>query len=114
MDESELEVALRNAGIDVQTVESVDPVVLSYVTAHPGADVDHTEMGRALNGFLDLAEAGRWNPTRVEATVLRFEGEPMDTWHAEADWFDGLLDYRLTETEFSTRVLETLDGGADA
>jgi hypothetical protein len=46
--------------------------------------------------------------------VLRFEGEPMDTWHAEADWFDGLLDYRLTETEFSTRVLETLDEGADA
>jgi hypothetical protein len=114
MDEAELEAALRNAGIDVYDVESVAPVELSYVTAHPGMDVNHMEMGRALNAFLDLAAADRWDPVRVEATVLRFEDDPMDTWHAEADWFEGLLDYRLSETEFSTRVLETLgDGDSD-
>lgn len=114
MDEAELEEALRNAGIDVYAVQSVAPVELSYVTAHPAMDVNHMEMGRALNAFIDLAEAGEWDPTRVEATVLRFEDDPIDTWCAEADWFEGLLDYRLTETEFSTRVLETLDESEDA
>lgn len=70
-------------------------------------------MGRALDAFRDIAEAGRWEPTRVEATVLRFEEDPMDRWHVEAEWFERLLDYRLSETEFSTRVPGTLDGVGD-
>jgi hypothetical protein len=114
MDGSELETRLRNAGIDVYDVESVDPLALSYITAHPGAQVDHSEMGRLLNELLDLARADEWEPTRVEVTVLRFEDEVMGTWHADPAWFEGLLEYRLSETEFSTRVLETLDGESEA
>ncbi|MFB6101145.1 MAG: hypothetical protein ABEJ73_01095 [Haloplanus sp.] len=113
MDESDLEDELRSAGIDIHEVESVDPVELSYVTAHPGMDVNHTEMGRALNAFIDLAEENEWEPTRVEATVLRFEDDVMNTWYAEKDWFEGLLEYRLSETEFSTHVLETLEEDDD-
>jgi hypothetical protein len=114
MDGCELETRLRNAGIDVAAVESVDPVELSYVTAYPGADVNHMEMGRLLNELLDLAREDDWEPTSVEATVLRFEDDVMNTWHADAEWFEQLLQYRLSETEFSARVLETLEGDAEA
>jgi hypothetical protein len=113
MDESELETELRNFGIDIHEVEGVDPVELSYITSLPGDEVDHTEMGTALNGLLDMAREGKWDPTRVEATVLRFEDEVMNTWYAKAEWFEGLLEYRLSETEFSTKVLETLDEDLD-
>ncbi|MFB6194607.1 MAG: hypothetical protein ABEI80_00410 [Haloplanus sp.] len=113
MDESELEEALRNSGIDIYDVDNVDPVELSYITAHPGMDVNHMEMGRALNAFIDMAEDDEWEPTRVEATVLRFEDDVMNTWYAKAEWFEGLLEYRLSETEFSTRVLETLEEDLD-
>jgi hypothetical protein len=109
MDESELESELRKFGIDIHDVTAVDPVELSYITSLPGDEVDHMEMGKALNALLDLAREDKWEPTRVEATVLRFEDEVMNTWYAEAEWFEGLLEYRLSETEFSTKVLETLD-----
>jgi hypothetical protein len=109
MDASELETELRNFGIDIHEIERIDPVELSYITSLPGEEVDHMEMGTALNGLLDLAREDRWEPTRVEATVLRFEDDVLNTWYAEAEWFEGLLNYRLSETEFSTKVLETLD-----
>jgi hypothetical protein len=108
MDAAELETELRNFGIDVHDVDAVDPVELSYITAYPGEEVNHMEMGTVLNAFIDLDEADRWDPKRVDATVLRFEDEVLNTWYAKAEWFEGLRDYRLSETEFSTRVLETL------
>jgi len=109
MDESDLEAELRKFGIDVHDVEAVDPVELSYLTAYPGEEVNHMEMGQMLNGLLDLARDGEWEPTRIEATVLRFEDEVMNRWYAETEWFEDLLQYRISETEFSTNVLETLD-----
>ena len=109
MDESELEEELRNFGVDVHDIEDVDPVELSYITAYPGEEVNHMEMGKVLNAFIDLEEESEWEPRRVEATVLRFEDEVMNTWYAKQEWFDGLRNYRISETEFSTRVLETLE-----
>ncbi|WP_251328683.1 hypothetical protein [Haloplanus pelagicus] len=113
MDESELEEELRNSGIDVYDVDALSPVELSYVTAYPGEEVNHMEMGRLLNALLDLAREDEWDPKRVEATVLRFEDEVMNRWYAKAEWFEGLLQYRISETEFSTNVLETLDEDLD-
>ena len=109
MDESELEEELRNFGVDVHDIGDVDPVELSYITAYPGEEVNHMEMGKVLNAFIDLEEGSEWEPSRVEATVLRFEDEVMNTWYAEEEWFEGLRNYRISETEFSTRVLETLE-----
>ena len=97
MDESELEEELRNFGVDVHDIGAVDPVELSYITAYPGEEVNHMET------------ESEWEPSRVEATVLRFEDEVMNTWYAKAEWFEGLRDYRISETEFSTRVLGTLE-----
>ncbi|MFB6108445.1 MAG: hypothetical protein ABEJ82_06355 [Haloplanus sp.] len=109
MDESDLEAALRNYGIDVQSLDAGDPVEFAYLTAHPGLKADHSEMGRALNAFIDLAKEDEWEPNRVEATVLRSDDDVLDTWHADPEWFVDLNAYKISETEFSTRVLDTLD-----
>jgi hypothetical protein len=112
-----LEAELRSNGISVEQVDRSETVELVYMTAFPGPTVHHMEMGRALNVFIDLAEAGEWDPTPVEATVVRTEDDVQGTWRAEAEWFEGLLDYRLSEEDFSERVLSTLSEpatGADS
>jgi hypothetical protein len=111
-----VEAELRSSGISVERVDRGETVELVYMTAFPGPTVHHMEMGRALNVFIDLAEDGRWEPKPVEATVVRSEDDVQGTWRAEPEWFEGLLDYRLSEEDFSERVLATLsepDTGAD-
>jgi len=103
-----IEAELRSNAISVEWVDLGDPIELTYTTAFPGASVNHGEIGRALNTFIDMFEAGT-EPRRVEGTVLRSESDVQGTWHAEAEWFEALADYRISETEFSTRVLETLE-----
>jgi len=103
-----IEPTLRSYGISVESIDDGDPLELTYMTAFPGREVHHHEMGRALNALIDRAEAGEWDPVRVEATVIRSPGDPLGTWRAEAEWFEALGEYELSETEFSTRVIETL------
>lgn len=103
-----LEDELRSNGIDVEEVSPGDPVELTYMTAFPGDRVHHKEMGRALNTFIDRHEDGRWDPVRVEATVVRAPDDVQGTWHAEPEWFEDLAEYRIGEEEFSARVLDTL------
>jgi hypothetical protein len=103
-----LEAELRSNGISVERIDRGETVTLVYMTAFPGPTVHHMEMGRALNVFIDLAEAGNWEPKPVEATVIRAEEDVQGTWRAEPEWFEGLLDYRLSEEDFSERVLATL------
>lgn len=104
-----LEAELRSNGISVESISSGDVVDVEYLTAFPGNHVNHQEMGRALNTFLDLLEADRWEPTRVEATVLRSDDDVQGTWHAAPEWFDALASYRISEEDFSERVLDTLE-----
>jgi len=113
---TEVEPTLRSYGISVESVGEGDPLDLTYMTAFPGREVHHGEIGRALNALIDRAEADAWDPVRVEATVVRSPGDVLGTWHAEATWFEALIAYEISETEFSTRVLETLthaDGEPD-
>ncbi len=107
-----LEGELRSNGINVESIDRGSTVELTYMTAFPGEQVTHREMGRVLNTFIDLAEADDWEPTRVEATVVRAPGDVQGTWHAEPEWFEQLLSYQISETEFSTKVLETIDEAA--
>jgi hypothetical protein len=109
-----IEGELRSNGINVEELELDSTVQLTYMTSFPGEEVAHREMGRVLNTFIDLAEDDDWEPSRLEATVVRTPGDVQGSWHAEPEWFEGLLSYRLSETEFSTRVLETLDEESDA
>jgi hypothetical protein len=107
-----LEGDLRSNGISVEALSTGDPVELTYLTSFPGTEVNHQEMGRACNTFIDRAEAGDWSPCRVEVTVVRSDDDVLGTWHIDPEWITGLLDYRLSEEEFSARVLDTL-GHAD-
>lgn len=99
---------LRSYGVSVESIDEGDPLDLTYMTAFPGREVHRREVGRALNALIDRAEAGAWEPVRVKATVVRAPGDPLGTWAVEPDWFESLLADELTETAFSTRVLETL------
>lgn len=108
-----LEAELRANGISVERVEGGAPVELTYMTAFPGEEVHHGEIGRALTVFIELARDGEWDPARVEATVIRHEDDVQGTWHAEPAWFEGLLADELTETDFSGRVLGTLSHPED-
>jgi hypothetical protein len=108
-----VEPALRSYGISVEAIDGGDPLELTYMTAFPGREVHHPEIGRALNALIDRADADEWDPVRVEATVVRSPGDVLGTWHAEAEWFEALASYEISETEFSTRVLETLSHDDD-
>ena len=119
---ADVEPALRSYGVSVESIDGTDPLDLTYMTAFPGREIHHGEIGRALNALIDRAEADEWEPVRVEGTVIRSPGDVLGTWHAEADWFEALNSYEISETEFSGRVLETVShetgdapaGAADA
>ena len=103
-----LEGELRSNGISVESVSEGETVELTYLTAFPGAEVSHREVGRACNVFIDQADDGDWKPRPVEATVVRADDDVQGTWRVDPEWVTGLLEYRLSETEFSTRVVNTV------
>jgi len=103
-----LEARLRADGLSVESLSEGDPLEVTYMTAFPGGSLNEREAGRACVALLDAAEDGEWEPTRVEATVVRSPGDVLGTWHADPEWFEALLADELTETEFSTRVVETI------
>lgn len=103
-----LEAELRTNGISVESCEGGEPVELTYMTAFPGREVDRGEIGRVCNTFIDLLASDRWEPARVDATVVRTPGDLLASWHAEPDWFRGVEAGDLSEVEFSTRVVETI------
>jgi hypothetical protein len=107
-----LEGELRSNGISVEEIDRGETLDVAYLTAFPGTHVNHQEMGRACNTFIDLAEADDWSPRRVDVTVLRSDDDVLGTWHIEPEWIEGLIEYRLSEEDFSERVLDTLDDEA--
>ncbi|WP_152042698.1 hypothetical protein [Salinigranum salinum] len=104
-----LEGELRSNAISVESISRGETIDIAYLTAFPGTRVDHQEMGRACNTFIDLAEDDDWSPRRVDVTVLRSDDDVLGTWHIEPEWITGLVEYRLSEEDFSERVLDTLD-----
>ncbi|QLG26150.1 hypothetical protein HUG10_00730 [Halorarum halophilum] len=103
------EAALRSNGISVESLSRGDTLALTYLTAFPGASVNHQEMGRACNTFIELTEEGAWDPVPVEATVVRAPGDVQGRWRLDPDWIRDLGAYRISEEEFSARVLDTLE-----
>lgn len=88
-----------------------DAIVIEYESTSAGQTdgVPHDDIGRVINRYRDMAEAS----TRIEATVVDLEGDPIGTWYVEADWLDALADDRLSELQFSQRVLETIEHDVD-
>lgn len=104
-----IEAELRSNAISVEELDVGETVSLAYLTAFPGGAVDHGEMGRACNTFIDLADEGEWEPVAVEATVLRADDDVLGEWSIRPEWIRALNAYELSETDFSERVLDTLE-----
>jgi hypothetical protein len=81
---------------------------LTYETVAEAPVVTSQEVGAVVRTLLAIADEREWTPGRLEVASKTTEGEPRGYWHVEADWFDA-LGLELTETEFSQRVLRTID-----
>lgn len=108
-DSTGLEEELRANGIDVESLAEDGVVTVTYTTAFPGERVHRREMGRACRTFLALARGGEWEPIRVEATVERSPGDVQGRWYVEPAWIRGWVDYRLSDEEFTARVVGALE-----
>ncbi|WP_096390094.1 hypothetical protein [Halopenitus persicus] len=109
MDADALADELRSYGVSVESIAVEEGTVgVTYLTAFPGETVPKREVGRACNALIDLADEGRWEPQPVEATVVRAPGDVLGWWSLDPAWIDRIVADDLTETEFSTRVVETI------
>ncbi len=107
---SGVEGELRSYGISVETLEQTDDrLEFDYITAFPGDSINHREMGRACNALIELAAEDDWTARAVEATVLRADEDVMGSWRLDPEWIDSLLADELTETAFSTRVIDSVE-----
>lgn len=104
-----VEAALRSNAISVESLSRGDVLDVTYLTAFPGASVNHGEMGRVCNTLIDLADDGAWDPVPVEATVIRAPEDVQGYWRLDPEWIEALSAYRISEEEFSARVLDTLE-----
>jgi hypothetical protein len=85
-----------------------DGMALAYETVAETPVVTSQEVGAVVRTLLAVADEREWTPGRLEVASKTTDGEPRGYWHVEADWFDA-LGTDLTETEFSQRVLRTID-----
>ncbi|KAB1187892.1 MULTISPECIES: hypothetical protein [Haloferax] len=103
-----VEEALRGNGISVESLSIDDHVSMTYLTAFPDVEPDHGEVGRAVTAFLELANDEALEPTTVDATILRSEGDVQATWRLEADWIRAYNRYEIDDVELSERVLDSI------
>ena len=105
-----LEHRLMSHGVYVTAFESTDGgYALEYESLYAEEGViPHREVGRVINVFLDLHDDD-WSGVDIEAVVTDLEGEPQGDWRVDADWFAALNAGSLSETDFSAKVIATLE-----
>ncbi|RXK46354.1 hypothetical protein [Halorientalis pallida] len=105
-----IENRLVSHGIYVTDFERGDPLEITYETVHAGESgtVPDRDIGRLCNVLREFRAEG-WEPVDLRAVVTDLEGERLGSWAAEAAWFRRLGRDEITETEFSQRVLETVE-----
>lgn len=106
-----LESRLMSHGIYVTEFEATEGgYTLEYESLYADEGViPHREVGRVINVFLDL-HPDDWSGADIDAVVTNLEGEPEGSWRVEADWVAAMTDGELSETDFSQRVIATLEG----
>ncbi|WP_336000680.1 hypothetical protein [Halorientalis halophila] len=109
-----IENRLVSHGLYVTDLERGEEALeVTYETVHVDADaeapgVPDRDIGRLCNVLREFREEG-WDPVDLRAVATTLEGERLGTWRAEAAWFRELGRDDITETEFSQRVLETVE-----
>ena len=107
LDDDQLEARLMSHGVYVTEVErGSEAVELEYESIAAKRGIPHGEIGRITNVFRDLLGG---SSTGIEATVSNLDGEVQGRWTVEAEWLDELRENEVSETEFSGRVLETIE-----
>ena len=118
LDTEQFEARLTSHGVYVSSVEqdrgrdrederNTETIDVEYESIDAGriGEVPHQEMGRVVNVYRDVADES----ADIEALVTDLDGEPVGTWHVEAEWLDALEAGELSEVDFSGRVLDTID-----
>ncbi|MFB6084873.1 MAG: hypothetical protein ABEJ94_11590 [Halorientalis sp.] len=106
-----IENRLVSHGLYVTDLDRGDPLEITYETVHADADADTVpdrDIGRLCNVLRDFREEG-WDPVDLRAVVTDLDGERLGSWRADAAWFRQLGRDEISETEFSQRVLETVE-----
>jgi len=103
-----LDEQLMGLGVYLTDVErSGDRLELTYETVSPGDGVPERQVGQVLQTVWSVRGEDA-DPVSVDATVTDDDGDRRGTWRAEAEWVERLGD-DLTQTEFSQRVLDTVE-----
>lgn len=79
--------------------------------------VPKREAGRILDVLVEAHQQGEWEPTEVRGWVFEADTEgagddgreQRGTWRAEPGWFRALANGNLSETDFSTLVVSTIE-----
>lgn len=128
---AELEAVLRTHvmadGLYVTNCERHDGAVhVGYESPVLGDEIPQTQVGTMLRALLDLAgietegrdpsgipESGAWQPEDVEVWAFEdTDGDERTTaghYEVREGWFRALDDGHISETDFSTLVLSTLE-----
>jgi len=104
-----IENRLMSHGIYVTDfARDADAVEITYETVHGTEGVPHRDIGRVINVLREFRDEG-WEPADVHGVVKNLDGESLGSWRADAAWFHDLAADDITETEFSQRVLDTIE-----
>lgn len=107
LDIDQLEAQLMSHGVYLTELErDGGTVALEYESVHANGGVPHMEIGRVVNVFLDLLGEGT---VGIEATVFDLDGAEQGSWRVRGDWLDELRAGALSETDFSAKVLDTIE-----
>ena len=107
-----LESRLTNHGCYLQSIAvEAGTYELTYqsAAADQHGEIPHQQVGDIVNDFRELFADHGWSVRDVEATVTDLDDERLGSWHADAEWFEALAAGKLSEVEFSQRVLDGLE-----
>jgi len=107
--EEQLEDRLMGQGVYLTDLtESDGELVIEYESIAGGDGFPKRQVGRVLRMVWDTRDRGG-DAVSIDATVTDTDGEILGTWRAEDEWVEALRDDDLTQTEFSEKVLDTVD-----
>ena len=107
--EERLEDRLMGQGVYLTDLtESDGELTIEYESIAAADGFPKRQVGRVLQMVWDAREEGG-DAVSVDATVTDTDGEVLGTWRAEDEWVEDLRDDDLTQTEFSEKVLSTIE-----